>query len=105
MTANEIVELCIKHTLYTWAATGTVKPVPVSRAKGVYFWTPDGKRYLDFNSQLMSVNIGHSHPKVLEAMRAQLDAELLYVHPGTATEPRARLASLLAELLPEEKVE
>ena len=100
MKANEIVELCIKHTLYSWAATGALNPLPVARAKGVHFWTPDGKRFLDFNSQLMSVNIGHSHPKVLDAMRAQLDAELLYVHPGTATEPRARLASLLAELLP-----
>ena len=62
-------------------------------------YTPEGKRIIDFNSQLMCVNIGHGHPKVREAMKKQID-QLLYVYPGTATAARARLAGLLAEIAP-----
>jgi len=100
MTSEEMVALCKAHSMYTWAASGAVAPLPVERADGVYFYTPDGKRFLDFNSQLMSVNIGHSHPRVLAAMKEQIDAGLLYCFPATATEPRARLSKRLAELVP-----
>ena len=55
----EIVDLCRKHTFFEWSAQATVDPIPMARAKGVYFWTPEGKRYLDFNSQLMSVSYTH----------------------------------------------
>ena len=85
--------------MYTWAATGRVDPLPVDRAEGVYFYTTDGRRILDFNSQLMSVNIGHSHPKVLDAMKKALD-QLIYVFPGTATKQRARLSKKLADIVP-----
>ena len=54
MTGEEIVALCKKHTIFEWSAQSAVDPIPVARAKGVYFWTPEGKRYIDFNSQLMS---------------------------------------------------
>jgi taurine--2-oxoglutarate transaminase len=100
MEAREIIELCKKHTLYTWAAGDTVDPIPVTRAEGVYFWDAHGKRYLDFNSQLMSVLIGHSHPKVVQAMKEAAE-DLIYVYPGTATEARARFAKLLAEITPD----
>ena len=94
-----MVELCKKHTLFSWAATGAVNPLPIEHASGVFMYEPDGKRYYDFNSQLMSVNIGHNHPKVIEAMKAQLD-KLIYTYPATATEPRARLGKRMAELVP-----
>ncbi|MDF1565241.1 MAG: aminotransferase class III-fold pyridoxal phosphate-dependent enzyme [Deltaproteobacteria bacterium] len=99
MNQQEIVDLCKKHTLYTWAATATVNPYPVERAEGVYFYAPDGTRWLDFNSQLMSVNIGHGHPKVIQAIKDQAD-KLLFAFPGTATEIRARFSQRLAELMP-----
>ena len=99
MDQQEMIDLCLKHTLYTWAATGNVSPMPVERAEGVYFYAPDGRRWLDFNSQLMSVNIGHGHPKVIKAIQEQA-TKLLFAHPGTATEPRARLGKRLAELVP-----
>ncbi|MCB9679149.1 MAG: aminotransferase class III-fold pyridoxal phosphate-dependent enzyme [Alphaproteobacteria bacterium] len=94
-----MVDACLKHTLYTWAATGKVDPLPVQRAEGVYLYGPEGQRWLDFNSQLMSVNIGHSHPKVIAAIKAQAD-QLIYTYPGTATEVRAKLGMRLAELIP-----
>ena len=99
MDTQKIVELCKKHTMYTWEAGDAVDPLPVERAEGIYFWTTDGKRYIDFNSQLMSVGIGHSHPKVIAAMKEALD-ELIYVYPGTATLARAELGQLLAKIVP-----
>lgn len=96
-----MIELCKKHTLYTWAASGSVIPMPIERTEGIFLYTPNGDRYYDFNSQLMSVNIGHSHPKVIAAMKAQLDSQLLYTFPATATKPRARLGKQLADLMPD----
>jgi taurine--2-oxoglutarate transaminase len=99
MTGADIVELTKRHTLFEWSAQSKVDPIPVAGAKGSYFWTPEGKRYLDFNSQLMCTNIGHGHPHVVEAIKRQ--AEILpYANPFMATEPRARLGQKLAEITP-----
>jgi taurine--2-oxoglutarate transaminase len=99
MTAEEIVALSRKYTLYEWSAQNAVDPIPVDRAEGVYFYTPDGKRYLDFNSQLMSVNIGHGDTRVTSAIARQAE-KLAYANPFMATEARARLGQKLAELAP-----
>jgi taurine---2-oxoglutarate transaminase len=100
MKCEEIVALSKKHTISEWAVQGAVDPIPVERAEGIYFYTPEGKRYIDFNSQLMSVNIGHSDPRVVKAIQEQA-AKLCYVTPGgMTTEPRARLGAKLAELTP-----
>lgn len=99
MTGTEIIELSKKHTIFEWSAQATFDPIPVARAKGVHFWTPEGKRYIDFNSQLMSVNIGHSDPRMVKAITAQAET-LAYANPFMATEPRARLGAKLAELAP-----
>lgn len=99
MNTQEMIDTCKKHTLYAWAAGNAVNPLPVERAEGVYLYTPEGKRILDFNSQMMSVSIGHGHPKVIAAMKKALDG-LIYVFPGSATEVRARVSRRLAGLLP-----
>jgi taurine--2-oxoglutarate transaminase len=99
MTGPEIVSLSRKHTLYEWSAQSKVDPIPVASAKGIYFYTPEGKRFIDFNSQLMSVNIGHGDPRVIQAISDQA-ATLAYANPFMATEPRARLGAKLAEICP-----
>jgi taurine---2-oxoglutarate transaminase len=99
VTGVELVALSKKHTIYEWSAQRAVDPIPVARAKGVYFWTPEGKRFIDFNSQLMCVNIGHGDPRVVKAIQDQA-AVLPYANPFMATEPRARLAEKLAGLTP-----
>lgn len=99
MNSQEMIDLCKKHTMYSWSATGSVSPMPIAFAKGIWLYGPDGERWLDFNSQLMSVNIGHSHPKVIQAIKDQADS-LIYTIPGSATEPRAKLGRRLAELVP-----
>jgi taurine---2-oxoglutarate transaminase len=99
MTSDEIIALSKKHTIFEWSAQGAVDPLPVARSKGVYFWTPDGKRFLDFNSQLMCVNIGHTDERVVKAIQDQA-AVLPYASPFMATEARARLGAKLAEITP-----
>jgi len=99
MTGDEMVELCRRHTLFEWSAQAAVDPIPVARAKGVYFWTPEGKRYIDFNSQLMCVNIGHGDERVVRAIQEQA-AVLPYANPFMATGVRARLSVKLAEITP-----
>jgi len=99
MTSQEIIDLTKKHTLFEWSAQSKVDPIPVARAKGIYFYTPDDKRFIDFNSQLMSVNIGHGDERVIAAIHEQAQT-LAYANPFMATEPRARLGAKLAELCP-----
>jgi taurine---2-oxoglutarate transaminase len=99
MSGKEIVDLSRKHTLYEWSAQSKVDPIPVAHAKGIYFYTPEGKRFIDFNSQLMSVNIGHGDERVINAIAEQA-ATLAYANPFMATEVRARLGAKLAEITP-----
>ena len=99
MSGAEMVDLCRKHTFFEWSAQGAVDPIPMARAKGVYFWTPDGKRYIDFNSQLMCVNIGHGDERVIRAIAEQA-ATLAYANPFMATEARAKLGAKLAQVTP-----
>jgi taurine--2-oxoglutarate transaminase len=99
LSGQTIVDLTRKHTLFEWSAQGAIDPIPVAGAKGCWFWTPEGKRYLDFNSQLMCVNIGHGDERVLRAMQQQAET-LAYANPFMATEARARLGRKLAEICP-----
>ncbi len=98
-SGEEIVDLCRRHTLFEWSVQAAVDPIPVARAKGIYFWTPEGKRFIDFNSQLMCVNIGHGDERVVRAINEQA-AKLPYANPFMATDVRARLGAKLAEITP-----
>ncbi len=99
MNADDIVALSRRYTLYDWQAQANVAPIPVDHAKGVYFYTPDGTRYLDFNSQLMGVNIGHGDARVIAAIARQAE-KLAYISPFMAHEARALLGERMAKILP-----
>src|SRR5215468_1078093 len=99
MGSDEMVALTKRHTLFEWSAQQAIDPIPVAGAKGCWFWTPDGKRFLDFNSQLMCVNIGHGDERVIRAVQDQA-ASLAYANPFMATEARARLGKALADITP-----
>src|ERR1700724_3516605 len=90
LTADEITELCLRHTLYDWSAQAALHPMPVTSAKGVYFDTADGRRFIDFNSQLMCVNAGHGDGRIIEAIKRQAD-QLAYINPAFVHEPRPQL--------------
>jgi taurine--2-oxoglutarate transaminase len=97
--AQELIDLNRRYTFFSWSVQSAAKPLAVVEAKGCYFWDADGKRYLDFSSQLMNVNTGHQHPKVVGAIKEQAE-KLCYAYPGMATQPRGELGKLLAEVTP-----
>src|SRR3954470_20885217 len=104
---RQIVEDAKKHVLYSWSVQDAISPIAVERAEGRYFYDYDGKSYLDFASQLVNVSIGHSHPKVVQAIKDQAE-RLATIWPPMATEcpsglreeSRSRLGKLLAEVTP-----
>src|SRR5512146_3380767 len=96
---EEILPLSKEYVFYTWSAQAKVNPIAVKRAKGVHFWDVNGKRYLDFNSMTMCVNIGHGDERVIEAIMRQA-RQLPFAGPGMATRPRAQLGQALAEICP-----
>lgn len=97
--AKSIVAKNREYTFFSWSVQKAVQPIPIVRAEGVYFWDAEGKRYLDFSSQLMNLNIGHQHPKVIEAIKKQAET-LCFAHPGLATIPRGDLGEKIAEVTP-----
>ncbi|MES0360230.1 MAG: aminotransferase class III-fold pyridoxal phosphate-dependent enzyme [Anaerolineales bacterium] len=96
---SDILPLSLEHSFWTWSAQGSVSPIPVKRAKGVYFWDADDKRYLDFNSMMMCVNIGHGDERVIEAIAEQA-RQLVFTAPSMTTKPRAVLGKMLSEITP-----
>src|SRR5215211_4932995 len=96
---QQIVEDAKRYVLYSWSVQDAIQPIAVERAEGRHFWDYDGNRYLDFASQLVNVSIGHSHPKVVQAIKDQAE-KLATIGPPMASESRSRLGKLLAEVTP-----
>src|SRR5438046_4542375 len=88
-----------QHLIHSWSVQSALDPIPVERAEGRYFWDYDGKRYLDFASQLVNLALGHQHPKVIAAIKEQAD-KLCRIAPPMANEARSTLARMLAEVTP-----
>ena len=88
-----------RHVLHPWSAHGTLDPVFVAGAEGAHFWDEDGRRWLDFSSQLVNVNVGHQHPKLIAAITAQA-AKLCTLAPYHANEATGEAARLIAEVSP-----
>jgi taurine---2-oxoglutarate transaminase len=87
------------HVFHSWSAQGALKPLVVAGAEGSWFWDDDGNRYLDLASQLVNVNIGHQHPKVVAAIREQAE-RLCTIAPFHANDKRGEAARLITELAP-----
>jgi taurine--2-oxoglutarate transaminase len=87
------------HVFHSWSAQGLIDPLAVAGAEGSWFWDYDGNRYLDFASQLVNANIGHQHPKLVAAIKAQADV-LCTIAPFHANDRRGEAARLITELAP-----
>jgi len=96
---DNIIKNNLDYTLFSWAKQGGLNPINASHAKGSYVYDRDGKKYLDFSSQLMNVNIGHGNQRITDAVVKQMK-ELSYVYPGMATDVRGELGKKLAEITP-----
>src|SRR5216110_2215590 len=98
-TGQRILEDDHNHVIHSWSVQSALSPIAVAGAEGRHFWDFDGRRYLDFASQLVNVSIGHQHPKVVAAIKEQAET-LATIGPPMATESRSRLGRLLAEVTP-----
>ncbi len=97
LSTQQVVQDARDYTLFPWSVQGAVQPIHMTKARGVWFWDGDGNKWIDLCSQIMNVNVGHQHPKVLEAIKRQVD-ELCYAGPTIVTEPKAELGKKLAEV-------
>lgn len=96
-SSKEVIQENRDYTLFSWSVQSTSNPIHMTRSKGVWFWDGEGNKWLDFSSQLININVGHQHPRVLEAIKKQVD-ELCFAGPSFATEPRGQLGKKLAEV-------
>ena len=97
--AAEIIKDNLDYTLFSWSKQKGIAPIAVKYAEGVYLYDYDDKRYLDFSSGLMNVNIGHSNQRVTEAVVKQMQ-EAAYVTPSCVTKVRGELGKKLASICP-----
>src|SRR5213593_3807637 len=96
---QQVVADAKRYVLHSWSVQDALNPIAVAGAEGRYFWDYEGKRYLDFASQLVNVSIGHQHPRLVAAIKEQAE-KLCTIGPPMATEPRSQLARLLSEVTP-----
>jgi taurine--2-oxoglutarate transaminase len=99
MRTEELKRLDRQHVIYSWKAQGSVDPIMIDRAEGVYMWDTDGHRIMDGCAGLLNINIGHGNRHVIETMKTQME-KLCYVAPSFGTEPKARLADMVAQVTP-----
>ncbi len=96
--AQWVQDIHANHYLQSWSVQGN-KPIVITGAQGSWFWDSNGKRYLDFQSQLVNLNLGHQHPKIIEAIKQQAD-KLCYISPAMGNDARSELAALIAQITP-----
>ena len=97
--AQEIIQNNLDYTIFSWSKQKGINPIAVKYGEGVYLYDYDGKKYLDFSSGLMNVNIGHGNQRVTDAVMRQMQ-EVSYVTPSCVTKARGELGKKLAEICP-----
>ncbi|MBK9568945.1 MAG: aminotransferase class III-fold pyridoxal phosphate-dependent enzyme [Chitinophagaceae bacterium] len=97
--SEAIIQNNLDHTLFSWSKQKGIAPIAVKHAEGVYLYDYDGKRYIDFSSGLMNVNIGHGNQRITDAVVKQMQ-EVSYVTPSCVTKVRGELGKKLAAICP-----
>ena len=100
MTGQEIRDMDLKYNLHSWSKQKGLKPLVITKAEGIYLWDSDGKRYMDMSSELVNANVGHGNKEIVEAIKEQAD-KYCFLSPGFAVEPRAILAKMVIERMPD----
>jgi taurine--2-oxoglutarate transaminase len=96
---QQIVEDAKRYVLHSWSVQDAISPIAVAGGEGRYFWDYEGKRYLDFASQLVNLSLGHQHPRIVAAIKEQAE-QLSTIGPAMASESRSKLGRMLAEVTP-----
>lgn len=97
---TQTIQENLDHTMFSWCKQGGISPIHAKHANGVYLFDNDGKRYIDFSSQLMNVNVGHGRKEVTQAVVDQM-SQLSFVAPSFATDARGKLGKRIADIMPE----
>jgi taurine--2-oxoglutarate transaminase len=97
---QEVLKLDRDHVFHSWSAQGALNPMLIQGAEGSYVWDYDGKRYLDFSSQLVNTNVGHQHPKLVKAIQDQA-GKLATIAPQHANDMRGEAAKRITDLAPD----
>ena len=95
----EIIQDNLDYTLFSWSKQKGISPIAIKNAEGVYLYDYDGKKYIDFSSGLMNVNIGHGDQRVTDAVVKQMK-EVSYVTPSCVTKIRGEVGKKLASITP-----
>lgn len=96
---DEVRQLDRAYVFHSWSMQGNLHPLVIAGAQGCELWDYEGNTWLDFSSQLVNVNIGYQHPRVLAAMKAQLET-LVTIAPATANLARGEAAKRIVDLAP-----
>jgi len=99
MKQSDVKKYDREYVVHSWSVQSALDPIVITKTKGVEMWDENGKRYIDMTSQLMNQNIGHQHPKVVQAIKDQAE-KVCFVAPGVAYETRSFLGKALAEVTP-----
>jgi len=100
MTGEEVKNLQKQYVLQSWSKQKNLNPIPIAKAEGIYLYDFDGNRYTDMSAQLVNSNVGHGNKEIIEAIKAQAD-KYCYIAPSYASEPRALLAKMIVERMPD----
>jgi taurine--2-oxoglutarate transaminase len=100
MTGNEIKEMQVTYNLQSWSKQRGINPIPIEKADGIYMWDFDGNRYSDMSSQLVNLNVGHGCKPIIDAIKEQAE-KYCYLSPSYGSEPRAKLAKMVIDLMPD----
>lgn len=100
MTIEEIRTMTTQYCLQSWTKQKGLSPIVVDGGEGIYFWDADGRRYTDMSSQLVNLNLGFGNKDIVDAIKEQTE-KYCFVGPSYASEPRAKLAKMVIDLMPE----
>ena len=89
-----------QYNLQSWSKQGSINPIPVEKAEGIYIWDYEGNRYTDMSSQLVNLNVGHGNRRIIDAIKEQAE-QFCYMGPSYAVESRSLLAKMVIDRMPD----
>lgn len=100
LSAEQVKEYHKQYNLQSWSKQGSIDPIPVERAEGIYLWDYAGNRYTDMSSQLVNLNVGHGNRRIIDAIKEQAE-KFCYMGPSYAVESRSLLAKMVIDRMPD----
>lgn len=97
---SSIKEMSLKYNLHAWSAQSKINPEVITKAEGIFIWNEDGKRFYDMSAQLVNMNLGHGHKKIIQAIKDQAE-KLAFISPAYACDVRSQAAKKIVEVAPD----